>query len=410
MSRMEQWPEFFTAEKLAGIGVSEIIRIGAQARALAAQGHDMIMLNTGEPDFPSPDNVRLAGIGAILANQTRYTALDGTPALKAAIRRKFLRENGLTFSDAEISVGAGAKQVLFNILMATLNPGDEVIVPLPCWTSYLDMVRLAGGVPVSVSCPEEAGFRLTATALRDVVTERTRWLLLNSPSNPTGAIYSREHLQALGTVLRDVPHVGVISDDIYEHVRYDNGQFATMAAVCPDLRPRIVIVNGVSKAYSMTGWRIGYAAAPAGMIAAMAVVQSQCSSNPCSISQVAAIEALDGPQDSVAEHCRHFRQRRDMIVDLLNAVPDVRCACPDGAFYAFADVRTLLARQVVRERGITDDMALCQYFLNEYHVAVVPGSCFGAEGYMRLSYASSEEMIARALARMTTGVRRLLAP
>ncbi|MBO1324809.1 pyridoxal phosphate-dependent aminotransferase [Acetobacter sp. TBRC 12305] len=406
---MERWAEFSAATKLDGIGVSEIIRIGAQARALVAKGHDVIMLNAGEPDFPTPDNIKLAGINAILTNQTRYTALDGTLALKAAIRRKFLRENGLDFADDEISVGAGAKQVLFNILMATLNPGDEVIVPLPCWTSYLDMIKLAGGVPVCVSCPEDAGFRLSADALRAAITERTRWLLLNSPSNPTGAIYSSAHLHALGAVLRDACRVGVIADDIYEHVRYSDVPFATMAAVCPDLRPRVVIVNGVSKAYSMTGWRIGYVAAPAQMIAAMAVVQSQCSSNPCSISQAAAIEALDGPQDSVRAHCRDFQQRRDMIVDLLNSIPDIRCTLPDGAFYAFADVRTLLARPSVIGQGITDDMALCQFFLNECHVAVVPGSCFGAPGYMRLSYASSESMIALSLARMKAGVERLLA-
>ncbi|MFW7267927.1 pyridoxal phosphate-dependent aminotransferase [Gluconacetobacter sp. Hr-1-5] len=406
---MGRWPEFSRSAKLNGIGISEIIRIGAEARKLAASHDDVISLSAGEPDFPTPDNVKLAGINAILANQTRYTALDGTAELKAAIRRKFQRENGLDYAENEISVGAGAKQVLFNILMATLDPGDEVIVPSPCWTTYLDMIRLAGGTATVVPCSEETGFRLSPEQLAAALTPRTRWLLLNSPSNPTGAVYRASHLAALGEVLRAAPRVGIISDDIYEHVLYDPAPFATMAATCPDLKPRVVTVNGVSKAYSMTGWRVGYAAAAPEVITAMAVVQSQSSSNPCSISQVAAIEALDGPQDVITSRRDAFRARRDRIVAGLNTIPHVHCAMPDGAFYAFADMRALLARPELKRKDITDDAALCRYFLHECHVAIVPGFCFGGPGYLRLSYAASDEMIDDALERMKTGVNRLLA-
>ncbi|GBQ92140.1 aspartate aminotransferase B [Gluconacetobacter liquefaciens] len=403
------WPEFSRSAKLNGIGISEIIRIGTEARKLATSHDDVISLSAGEPDFSTPDNVKLAGINAILTNQTRYTALDGTAALKAAIRRKFQRENGLDYAENEISVGAGAKQVLFNILMATLDPGDEVIVPTPCWTTYLDMIRLAGGTATVVPCSEETGFRLSPEQLAATLTPRTRWLLLNSPSNPTGAVYRASHLAALGEVLRAVPRVGIISDDIYEHVLYDPAPFATMAATCPDLKPRVVTVNGVSKAYSMTGWRVGYAAAAPEVITAMAIVQSQSSSNPCSISQAAAIEALDGPQDAITSRRNAFRSRRDRIVTGLNTLPHVHCTMPDGAFYAFADMRALLARPELKRKGIIDDAALCRYFLHECHVAIVPGFCFGGPGYLRLSYAASDKMIDDALERMKTGVNRLLA-
>ncbi|NVN09903.1 pyridoxal phosphate-dependent aminotransferase [Nguyenibacter vanlangensis] len=405
---MDLWAEFSRSAKLSGIGVSEIIRIGAEARKLAETHQDVISLSAGEPDFPTPDNVKLAGINAILTNQTRYTALDGTAELKAAIRRKLKRENGLDYAANEISIGAGAKQVLFNILMATLDPGDEVIVPSPCWTTYLDMIRLAGGTATMVPCSAEAGFRLSPKQLTAALTSRTRWLLLNSPSNPTGAVYGAAHLAALAEVLRTAPGVGVISDEIYEHVLYDSAPFATMAAICPDIRPRVVIVNGVSKAYSMTGWRVGYAAAAPDIIAAMAVVQSQSSSNPCSISQVAAIEALDGPQDIITERRDAFRRRRDRIVAGLNAIPHVHCLLPDGAFYAFADMRTLLARPELKRKDIADDTALCRYFLHECHVASVPGFCFGGPGYLRLSFAASDRMIDDALERMKAGVERLL--
>jgi aspartate aminotransferase len=387
---MNEFPGFVRAERIGAIAVSEIIRIGADARKRAAAGHPVITLAAGEPDFPTPDNVKLAGMQAILANDTRYTALDGTLALKNAIRDKFLKENGLSFAIDEISVGAGAKQVLYNVLMATVNPGDEVIVALPCWTSYLDMVRITGGVPVACACPQEDGFRLTPQRLAAAITPRTRWLLLNSPANPTGAVYGAQEIAALGAVLRASPHVGIISDDIYEHIRYDEDAFATMAAVCPDLRARTVTINGVSKAYSMTGWRIGYAAAPRDLIAAMA-------------------EALLGAQEIVRHRRDAFRVRRDAVVAGLNAIPGVQCATPGGAFYAFANVGALLAHVTEHTGEAFTDSMLCHHFLQECDVAVVPGSCFGTPGFIRLSYAASDEALRAALVRMTSGAQALMA-
>ncbi|MFT9252439.1 MAG: pyridoxal phosphate-dependent aminotransferase [Acetobacter okinawensis] len=405
---MMQWSEFSRSEKLDGINVSEIIRIGIEANKLVASGQDIIFLNAGEPDFPTPDNVKMAGIKAIIDNQTRYTALDGIPALKEAIRQKFLRENNLDYKISEISVGPGAKQLLFNVFMATLNQGDEVVVPMPCWTSYFDIIRIAGGVPVAVQCSVEEGFRMTAEQLRAAITPKTRWLLLNSPSNPTGTVYGKEHLEALGDVLRQNPHVGIVSDDIYEHITYGGTPFVSMAHACPDLKPRVVTVNGVSKAYSMTGWRIGYAGASAEIVAAMAVVQSQSSSNPCSISQVAAVEALNGTQDNIAVRRDVFQRRRDLSVAALNDIPGISCCAPEGAFYAFADIRELVANPEVIKKQVRNDKELCHYFLHACGVAVVPGSCFGGEGFIRLSYATSDKALGAAFERMKNGVLRLI--
>ena len=405
---MMQWSEFSRSEKLDGINVSEIIRIGIEANKLVASGQDIIFLNAGEPDFPTPDNVKMAGIKAIIDNQTRYTALDGIPALKEAIRRKFLRENNLDYKISEISVGPGAKQLLFNVFMATLNQGDEVVVPMPCWTSYFDIIRIAGGVPVAVQCSVEEGFRMTAEQLRAAITPKTRWLLLNSPSNPTGTVYGKDHLEALGDILRQNPHVGIVSDDIYEHITYGVTPFVSMAHACPDLKPRVVTVNGVSKAYSMTGWRIGYAGASAEIVAAMAVVQSQSSSNPCSISQVAAVEALNGTQDNIALRRDVFQRRRDLSVAALNDIPGISCRAPEGAFYAFADIRALVAHPEAVKKQVRDDKELCHYFLHECGVAVVPGSCFGGEGFIRLSYATSDKALSAAFERMKNGVLRLM--
>lgn len=405
---MMQWSEFSRSEKLDGINVSEIIRIGIEANKLVASGQDIIFLNAGEPDFPTPDNVKMAGIKGIIDNQTRYTALDGIPALKEAIRQKFLRENNLDYKISEISVGPGAKQLLFNVFMATLNQGDEVVVPMPCWTSYFDIIRIAGGVPVAVQCSDDEGFRMTAEQLRAAITPKTRWLLLNSPSNPTGTVYGKDHLEALGDVLRQNPHVGIVSDDIYEHITYGGTPFVSMAHACPDLKPRVVTVNGVSKAYSMTGWRIGYAGASAEIVAAMAVVQSQSSSNPCSISQVAAVEALNGTQDNIAVRRDVFQRRRDLSVAALNDIPGISCRAPEGAFYAFADIRELVANPEVIKKQVRNDKELCHYFLHTCGVAVVPGSCFGGEGFIRLSYATSDTALSAAFARMKNGVLRLI--
>ena len=405
---MEKWSNFSRSDKLDGITVSEIIRIGIEANKLVTAGHDVVFLNAGEPDFPTPDNIKLSGIKAIIENKTRYTQLDGIPELKAAIKKKFLRENNLDYAVSEISVGPGAKQVLFNVFMATLNKGDEVIVPMPCWTSYFDIIRLAGGVPVAVTCEESNNFRITEQQLQKAITPRTRWLLLNSPSNPTGSVYGKEDLEALGQVLRQEQHVGVVSDDIYEHIIYKNAPYQTMADVCPDLKNRIVTINGVSKAYSMTGWRIGYAGAPQEIIAAMAVVQSQSSSNPCSISQNAAVEALEGPQETIALRQAAFCRRRDFTVAALNTLPWVSCKIPDGAFYAFANIKALLDQEDVKAKGIKNDKDLCSYLLHESKVAVVPGSCFGAEGYMRLSYATSDHLLKEALERIKVGISQLV--
>ncbi|CAM2739808.1 pyridoxal phosphate-dependent aminotransferase [Komagataeibacter xylinus] len=406
---MDVYSGFSRARRIQDIEVSEIIRIVADANALRRQGRDVILLAAGEPDFPTPDNVKLAAIDAILSNQTRYTALDGTPALKAAIQEKFRRENGLSFALNEISVGPGAKQVLYNVLMATLDQGDEVVLTTPCWTSYLDMIRIAGGVPVTCPCAEDSAFLLTPEKLEAAITPRTRWLLLNSPANPTGAVYDGGALEALADVLRRHPHVGVICDDIYEHLVYDDARFVTMASVCPDLRDRTVTINGVSKSYSMTGWRIGFAGAPQPIIAAMAVVQSQSSSNPCSISQAAAAQALSGPQGVLAERRAVFCNRRSIVVDALNAMQGIHCLLPKGAFYAFASCQGLLDLPQVRAKGITTDSALCHYFLHAHEVAIVPGSCFALPGFFRISYAASDHDLKTAMARLATAVSQLVA-
>lgn len=398
---------FEPAQRVRAIGVSEILRITDHANALKRAGRPVIVLGAGEPDFDTPEHIRAAAARAMERGDTRYTVLDGSPAMKTAVQFKFKRDNGLDFALNEISVGAGAKQVIFNALMASLNPGDEVILPAPYWTSYADIVQICGGVPVSVPCSEAQGFRLDAAQLEAAITPRTRWLFLNSPSNPSGAAYSAAQLAPLCEVLLQHPAVWVLADDIYEHILYDGLAFATPAVVEPRLRERTLTVNGVSKAYAMTGWRVGYGAGPRALIAAMAIVQSQSTSCPSSVSQAAAIEALTGPQDIVAERCDDFQSRRDFVVAALNRAPGLHCRVPEGAFYTFASCAGVLGRRTRSGALLQTDSDFCNYLLQDYEVAVVPGSVFGLAPYFRISYATSMAQLEEACARIAAACEAL---
>jgi len=398
---------FEPAERVRAIGVSEILRITDHANALKRAGRPVIVLGAGEPDFDTPEHIRAAAARAMERGDTRYTVLDGSPAMKTAVQFKFKRDNGLDFALNEISVGAGAKQVIFNALMASLNAGDEVILPAPYWTSYADIVQICGGVPVSVPCGEVNGFRLDAVQLEAAITPRTRWFFLNSPSNPSGAAYSAAQLAPLCEVLLRHPRVWVLADDIYEHILYDGLAFATPVAVEPRLRERTLTVNGVSKAYAMTGWRVGYGAGPRALIAAMAVVQSQSTSCPSSVSQAAAIEALTGPQDIVAERCDDFQARRDFVVAALNRAPGLHCRVPEGAFYTFASCAGVLGRRTRGGALLQTDSDFCNYLLQEFEVAVVPGSVFGLAPYFRISYATSMAQLEEACARIAAACEAL---
>lgn len=398
---------FRPAPRLRSIGVSEILRIGAIATRLKREGRPVIVLGAGEPDFDTPDHAKAAAEQAIRAGQTKYTVLDGTAELKTAIAGKFSRENGLNYAADEITAGAGAKQIIHNAFMATLSAGDEVILAAPYWTSYADMVLIADGTPINVTCREENGFRLDAGDLEAAITPRTRWLLLNSPSNPTGAAYSEAQLRPVLEVLKRNPHVWLISDDIYEHLIYDGLPFVTPAQLEPSLKSRTLTVNGVSKAYAMTGWRLGYGGGPKELIAAMAVVQSQSTTNPSSISQAAAIAALSGPQDFLIERRIAFQRRRDIVVDGLNAISGISCRRPEGAFYVFANCAGLIGRHTAHGSVIDSDAAFCRYLLERHNVAVVPGSCFGLAPYIRLSYAASEANLIEAIGRISAAAMEL---
>ncbi|MBS0533758.1 MAG: pyridoxal phosphate-dependent aminotransferase [Proteobacteria bacterium] len=397
---------FRIAPRLATMGVSEILAITAKAAALKRAGRPMIVLGAGEPDFDTPQHIKDAAVRAIAGNQTRYTVLDGSPELKEAVRRKFARENGLVYAQDEITCGAGAKQVLFNAFMATLADGDEVVIPAPYWTSYSDIVAIAGGVAVTVPCGADSGFRLLPEQLEAAITPRTRWLLLNSPSNPTGAAYRRADLAALADVLRRHPDVWVMTDDMYEHIIYDDFEFTTLAQVAPDLKDRTLTVNGVSKAYAMTGWRLGYGGGPAALIKAMSIVQSQSTSCPSSISQAAAIAALDGPQDIVEERRLAFQKRRDLVVNGLNAIAGIDCIRPQGAFYVFASCAGLIGATTPDGSVVRSDGDFCAYVMDA-DVAMVPGSCFGLAPYFRISYATSEAELREALARIAAACAKL---
>lgn len=395
------------ARRMSAVQPSPTIAITQLANELRRQGKDVIGLSQGEPDFDTPDHVKAAAKAAIDAGQTKYTDVDGTPQLKRAIVAKFERENGLRYEPSQISVGTGGKQVLYNALCATLDEGDEVIIPAPYWVSYPDMVRLAGGQPVTVACSEADGFKLTAEALRVAITPRTKWLVLNSPSNPTGAGYSAIELKALADVLLDHPQVLVLTDDMYEHLRYDGWEFATIAAVEPRLFDRTLTVNGVSKAYAMTGWRIGYAGGPAKLIKAMATIQSQSTTNPSSVSQAAAIAALSGPLDFLAERNAVFQQRRDLCLAAFNSIPGLGCRKPDGAFYLFPSCAGMIGRRRADGRLIETDVDFATFLLEEANVAVVPGTAFGLAPFFRISFATATERLRLACERIADACGKL---
>ena len=383
------------SKSLERIKPSPTISVTQKARELKAKGADIISLGSGEPDFDTPDNVKSAAIEAIKNGQTKYTAVDGTIDLKNAIISKFKKENNLTYEKNQISVGAGGKQVIYNALMATLNPGDEVIIPAPYWVSYPDMVLLAGGKPKIIKCNEEEGFKLTPKKLEKAISKKTKWIIFNSPSNPTGACYTKNEIENLSKVIIKKKKIYILSDDIYEHISYDNFQFFTFAQI-KQLKDRTLTMNGVSKSYSMTGWRIGYAAGPKEIIKAIAKIQSQSTTNPSSISQAAAVEALNGTQEFIKTRAKSFEERRDFVVNYLNSIKGISCLKPSGAFYVFPNCKKLIGKKT----HIKNDKIFCEKLLISNGVAVVPGSAFGLEGHFRVSYATSIENLKKALERI----------
>ena len=388
------------SQTLARVKPSPTMAITGRARELAAEGRDIISLSAGEPDFDTPEHIRDAAKDAIDAGHTRYTAVDGIPELKRAICEKFRRENGLDYTPVQITVGTGGKQILYNALMATLNPGDEVIIPAPYWVSYPDMVLLAGGTPVIIEAEMQNGYRITPEQLEAAITPRTKWVILNSPSNPTGAGYAEDAMRGLTDVLMRHPHVLVLTDDIYEHLVFDDFKFVTPAQVEPGLKERTLTMNGVSKSYAMTGWRIGYGAGPVELIKAMGKLQSQSTSNPTSISQYAALAALEGPQDYLETSRAVFQRRRDLVVEGLNTCPGVVCPVPQGAFYVYPSIRDLIGKTSAGGTVITDDEAFATALLDETGVAVVFGAAFGLSPHFRISYATSDEVLADACDRI----------
>jgi aspartate aminotransferase len=390
----------FIADTLSRIKPSPTLAVSAKSAELKAAGRDIIGLGAGEPDFDTPDNIKEAAIRAIRDGQTKYTKVDGTPELKAAICAKFARENGLTYTPEQITVGSGGKHVIYNALVATLNPGDEVVIPRPYWVSYPDMALLAGGEPVFAEASIKTGFKLSPEALEAAITPRTKWLILNSPSNPSGAAYSRTDMKALTDVLLRHPQVWVMADDMYEHLLYGDAPFVTPAQVEPALYERTLTMNGVSKAYAMTGWRIGYAGGPAALIKAMAKVQSQSTSNPCSISQAAAVEALSGPQDFIAERNVVFRERRDMVVAMLNQAEGLTCPTPDGAFYVYPSCQGMIGKRTPDGAVLSSDLDVATYLLESQGVAVVHGEAFGLSPHFRISYATSTAALKDACTRI----------
>ncbi|RMB04698.1 pyridoxal phosphate-dependent aminotransferase [Eilatimonas milleporae] len=397
----------FLADSLSRIKPSPTMAVTAKAAELRAAGKDVIGLGAGEPDFDTPDHIKEAAIKAIRAGETKYTKVDGTPAVKAAVIEKFARENGLTFTPDQITVNSGGKHTIYNAMMATLNPGDEVIVPAPYWVSYPDIVLLAGGTPVIVEAGIDTGFKMTPDALDAAITPKTKWLIFNSPSNPTGAAYTEDEVKALGAVLEKHPHVWVFADDIYEHVIYEGFTFKTMAEAVPAIAKRVLTMNGVAKAYAMTGWRIGYAGGDAALIKAMAKVQSQSTSNPCSISQAATVAALTGPQDFLAERAAVFQGRRDLVVDMLNAAEGITCPTPEGAFYVYPSVAGCVGKTTPGGTRIASDLDFVTYLLEDFGVAAVHGEAFGLSPHFRVSYATSTQALTEACTRIQEACAKL---
>jgi aspartate aminotransferase len=388
------------SEALRRIKPSPTIGVSAKARALKAAGRNVIALSAGEPDFDTPDNIKEVAIKAIREGKTKYTDPDGMPELKAAICAKFARENGLTYTPSQIHVAPGGKPVIYNALVATVNPGDEVVIPAPYWVSYPDMVLLAGGTPVPVETTPQQGFKLQAAALEAAITPKTKWLILNSPSNPTGGAYTRAELQAIADVLLRHPHVWVLTDDMYEHLMFDDFEFVTIAQVEPRLYDRTLTMNGVSKAYAMTGWRIGYAGGPEPLIKAMAKMISQTTSNPSSISQWAAVEALNGTQDFIKPHQKLFQERRDLVVSMLNQASGIHCPTPEGAFYVYPSVAGLIGKTAPSGKVIETDEDFASELLETEGVAVVHGAAFGLSPFFRISYACGNDVLEDACGRI----------
>ena len=383
------------SNSLKRIKPSPTMAVTSKAREMRAAGKDIIGLGAGEPDFDTPDNIKEAAIEAIRKGDTKYTAVDGTPSLKKAIQNKFLKENGLSYELDQITVGTGGKQVLYNAFMATVNKGDEVIIPAPYWVSYPDIILLAGGKPKIIKCEEKDNFKLTPKKLEKAISKKTKWIILNSPSNPTGSAYTKKEIEELSKILIKNKKVYILSDDIYEHITYDNFKFFTIAQV-KALKKRTLTMNGVSKSYSMTGWRIGYAAGPKEIIKAIAKIQSQSTSNPTSISQAAAVEALNGTQDFIKERASSFRERRDFVVNSLNKINGISCLRPEGAFYVFPNCKRLLGKKT----KLKTDKDFVEKLLEKSEVAVVQGSAFGLDGYFRISYATSMENLKKAMERI----------
>ena len=387
------------SDSLKRIKPSPTIAVSQKAKELKAAGKDVIGLGAGEPDFDTPENIKNAAIKAIKDGDTKYTTVDGTNALKEAIVKKFKRENNINYTVDQITVGAGGKHVIYNLMMATLNKGDEVIIPAPYWVSYPDIVLLAGANPVVIECSEEQGFKLSAKDLESKINNNTKWLILNSPSNPTGACYSEQEIKNLSHVLKRNPHVNILSDDIYEHITYDGLKFFTIAQI-PEIKNKVVTMNGVSKSYAMTGWRIGYAAGDKEIIKAIAKIQSQSTTNPSSISQAAAVEALNGKQDFISVRAKAFQERRDFVVNSLNAIEGINCIKPNGAFYVFPSCKGLIGKKDKNGKKITSDTDFVESLLENNEVAVVQGSAFGLEGFFRISYATSMDKLQEAMKRI----------
>lgn len=393
--------------RLSRIKLSPSTMAAQKVRDLRAAGRDIVGLTIGEPDFNTPEHVKRAVIAAMDRNETKYPPIFGIPQLREAVQRKFIRDNGLDYSIEQIMVGTGSKQILFNTLLATLEPGDEVIIPAPYWISYLDMTLVADGTPVVVNCSMENGFKITPRQLESAITPRSKWLMINSPGNPSGAIYSRSELLALAEVLRRHPQVWILSDDIYEHLRFDGVEFCTMAQVAPDLADRTLTVNGVSKAYAMTGFRLGYAAGPRELINAMVKLQSQSTAGVNSLSQWAAVEALDGPQEFIAERAAAFQERRDRLLDILNAVPGITCDRPQGAFYLFPRVEGLIGRRTPQGKVLENEQDIVLHLLEHAGVAVVQGAAYGLSPYMRISIAYALDSVIEGGRRIAKAVAEL---
>lgn len=398
------------SSRISAIEPSPTLELNQRAKELRKSGQDIIALTVGEPDFDTPENVKLAAIRAIKEGFTKYTNVDGIVELKTAIQKKLLNDNNLEYDLDEIMTGTGAKQIIYNLFMASINPGDEVIIPAPYWVSYADIIKIAGGEPKIVNCSIENNFKLSAEALRQNITAKTKWLILNSPSNPTGAIYTKRELEMLAEVMREYTQLNVMTDDIYEHIIFDNKEFYNIAMVAPELKERIFIVNGVSKSYSMTGWRLGYGAGNAKLIKGMKIIQSQSTSHPCSISQKAALEAITGDQDAVEKMRKSFQERRDFVYNMLGEIRGLECRKPEGAFYLFPKCSSFFGRKNPHGSIINNSIDFAEYLLTQHSIAVVPGSAFGMEGYFRMSYAVSKETLITAIQRLNVACDQLMNP